>query len=124
MATARIPFSNVSQVNKGEKQAAALGEKVEKIGNTEKQVPPTNTEINNVKGSLDEQQFENMDKQTLIQQLKLHKLILKHCFDENDILRERIAAIEAQFSNLQDEIELRDNVILELSEKIEQKEKE
>ncbi|CAK56917.1 unnamed protein product (macronuclear) [Paramecium tetraurelia] len=124
MATARIPFSNVSQVNKGEKQAAALGEKVEKIGNTEKQVPPTNTEINNVKGSLDELQFENMDKQTLIQQLKLHKLILKHCFDENDILRERIAAIEAQFSNLQDEIELRDNVILELSEKIEQKEKE
>ncbi|CAD8098826.1 unnamed protein product [Paramecium primaurelia] len=124
MATTRIPFSNVSQVNKGEKLPTTLGEKIEKTGNAEKQVQPTNAEINNVKGTLDELQFENMDKQTLIQQLKLHKLILKHCFDENDILRERIAAIEAQFSNLQDEIELRDNVILELSEKLEQKEKE
>ncbi|CAD8070590.1 unnamed protein product [Paramecium sonneborni] len=124
MATARIPFSNVSQVNKGDKLSATLGEKVEKSGNIEKQIQPTNAEINNVKNSLEEVQFENMDKQTLIQQLKLHKLILKHCFDENDILRERIAVIEAQFSNLQDEIELRDNVILELSEKLEQKEKE
>ncbi|CAK79047.1 unnamed protein product (macronuclear) [Paramecium tetraurelia] len=124
MATARIPFSNVTQVNKGDRLSATLGEKVEKSANAEKQFVPTNTEINNVKNSLDELQLENVDKQTLIQQLKLHKIILKHCFEENDILRERIAAIEAQFSNLQDEIEMRDNVILELSEKLEQKEKE
>lgn len=54
-------------------------------------------------------------------------MILKHCFEENDIvnyqedyfqLRERVATVEAQFSNLQDEIEIRDKVILELSDKL------
>ncbi|CAD8090819.1 unnamed protein product [Paramecium sonneborni] len=83
IVTAKILCSNVFQQNKGDQLSQLLEEKVEQNDNIEKQVFQPNAVINNDKNSLQEVQFENINKQILINQLIKIEQILKICIDEN-----------------------------------------
>lgn len=44
------------------------------------------SDLEKVRGGL-EDSVEQLDRRELLQQLKLHKMILKGCFEENDMVR-------------------------------------
>ncbi|KAM3128604.1 hypothetical protein pb186bvf_019301 [Paramecium bursaria] len=112
MSTARIPFQsqiqNISkqEPNKDSKESHSDAQDGKKtVEQFQKEFKIQNEPI-----------FETLEREQLLCHLKQYRYILSICFDENDQLRQRVQEVEAEHSYLQDKIEERDNVILELNE--------